>query len=832
MTDLFRDLRFGARMLAKSPVFTATAALLLAIGISANTLIFSVIDAWVLRPLPVSHPESLVRLIEVHPNNFITWDLPYNLCQSAPLGNASLAEMICQGEADVPFSDGTFTERIRVHLVSPNFFSSLGVHAHLGRVLTDDDERAAARNAVLSYAFWSRRFGRDASILGRSIVLRRHSFTVVGISSEGFNGLAVDTSPDIRVPAAADRFLVSPSPGMKPNARPLFAQIFGRLRNGASMERAGGEIESLLRAAYQDEMDRIFPPEKGAEPVRNVMVSRLRLESVGNGVSNLRGQFSPGLTVLMGGVALLLLMTCANVAGLLLARSTARAQEMGIRLALGASRGRIVRQLLTEGLLLGLLGGIGGIALSRAALPLLTLGLPPVRDRAAVLQPLAVHIDIDLRVLGFSLLITLATVVLFALSPALQSARSEFVSTLRSSRSTTRRLLPRNLIVTVQVAVCTVILIGAVLLVQTLERIRSMNPGFDHHHVVTFTVDPGLKGYSPENSRALSKTLLERAGQLPGVAAAGAASRGVMRGTGVKATLGPAGTRVQASDYLNSSLNSVTPGYFESMGMRMLAGRDFNWFDRSQTAPGKAIVNQAFASRFFPGRNPIGERYGAPGAGNIARSSSEIIGVVSDAKYRSLREPIPPTVYGPVVDGFGSVFILHVRTSQSPESMIAPVRQVLRSLDPELPFLEVRTLREEVEASLWQERLLAALSMIFGGIAVLVASLGLYGALDYAVKSRTREIGVRVAIGAEPARIIRLLGREVLLLVSGGAVLGLCAYAGVAVWIRRALYQVSTWDPIGIVSALAAVGVVAAIAVAPALYRAVRIDPASALRAE
>ena len=832
MTDLVRDLRFGARLLAKSPVFTVTAAVLLAIGISANTLIFSVIDAWMLRPLPVSHPESLVRLIEIHPNDFITWDLPYNLCESALPSNASLSEMICQGEADVPLSDGASTERIRAHLVSPNFFSSLGVHAHLGRVLNADDERAMARNAVLSHTFWSRRFARDTSILGRSIILRGHSFTVVGVSPEGFNGLSVDTSPDIRVPASTDRLLVTRLPEMKPNARPLWSQIFGRLRDGASIERAAGEIESLLRPAYQQEMDRIFPPGKDNVPIRDVMASRLRLEPVSNGVSNLRAQFSPGLTVLMSGVALLLLMTCANVAGLLLARSTVRAQEMGIRLALGASRGRIVRQLLTEGLILGLLGGIGGILLSHAALPLLTRGLPQVRDRAAVLHPLAVHIDIDLRALGFSLLITLSTVVLFALAPALQSARSELATTLRSSRSTARRWLPRNVIVTAQVALCTVILIGAVLLMQTLERMRSMNPGFDRDHVVTFTIDPGLKGYSPQNSRALSKTLLERARQLPGVVAAGLATRGVMRGTGIKATFGPAGARIQPSDFLNTSLNGITPGYFESMGMRMVAGRDFNWFDRTETSPGKAIVNQAFASRFFPGRNPIGERYGSPGAGSIARASSEIIGVVSDAKYRSLREPIPPTAYGPIIDGFDSGFVLHVRTSQRPETMIAPVRTLLRSLDPELPFIEVHTLREEVEASLWQERLLAGLSMIFGGIAVLVASLGLYSALDYAVKSRTREIGVRVAVGAEPARIIRLLGREVLLLVSCGAVLGLCAYAGAAVWIRSALYQVSTWDPLGIASVLVTIAVVAAVAVAPAIYRAVRIDPASALRAD
>lgn len=832
MTGLVRDLRFGVRMLARSPIFTATAALLLAIGISANTLIFSVIDAWMLRPLPVSHPETLVRLIEAHPNNFITWDLPYNLCETGPPSKVGISEMFCEGEADVSFSDGASTERIRVHLVSPNFFSSLGVNAHLGRVLTEDDERAGARNAVLSYAFWSGRFGRDASIVGRRIILRGHAFTVVGVSPERFNGLAVDTSPDVRVPASVDRLLITPIPGMKPNARPLFAQIFGRLRNGASIERVSGEIEALLRPAYQDEMDQIFPRERNNEPSINVMLSRLRLEPVGNGVSNLRAQFSEGLKVLMGGVTLLLLMTCANVAGLLLARSTMRAQEMAIRRALGASRSRIAGQLLTEGLLLALLGGVGGILLSRAALPLLVQGLPPVRDRAAVLHPLAVHIDLDLRVLGFSVLITLATVLLFALSPALQSTRPQLIDALRSSRFTTQRLLPRNVIVIAQIAVCTVILIGAVLLVQTLERMRSMNPGFDRDDVATFTIDPELKGYSPEKSRAFSKTLLERSRHLPGVVAAGLASRGVMRGTGVKATFGPAGTRIQASDYLNSSLNRITPGYFETMGMRIVAGRDFNWFDRSKTRPGKAIVNQTFASRFFPGRNPLGERYGSPGAGNVAGADTEIIGVVSDAKYRSLREAIPPTVYVPVVDGFDSVFILHVRTSQRPETVIAPVRNVLRSLDPELPFVEVRTLRDEVEASLWQERLLAALSMTFGAIAVLISSLGLYGALDYAVKSRTREIGVRVAVGAEPAAIIRLLGREALVLVSCGVVAGLCAYAGVALWIRSALYEVSTWDGFGIASVLVGVGVIAVGAVSPAIYRAVRIDPASALRAE
>lgn len=481
MSEFIRDLRFGFRLLAKSPVFVVTAALLLAIGISANTLIFSVVDALLLRPLPVSHPENLVRLVEVHPNDFVTWELPYGFCDAVAARDADLSEVICQGEVDVAFSDGNSTERVRVHLVSPNFFASLGAQAYLGRVLTPEDERSGAMNAVLSYGFWHNRLRGDTSVLGRSLNLSGHSFTIVGVSPETFNGLTADTSPAIRVPAAVDRALVTPYEGMKPGARPLFAQaigaqVFGRLRSGVPFERASAQADSLLRAAYQEELDKVFPPEPGA--AKSPINSRLQLESVATGVSTLRGQFSRGLEVLMAGVALLLLMTCANVAGLLLARSTARAQEMGIRLALGASPGRIVRQLLTEGLLLSLLGGTAGILLTLACQPLLLRGLPPIRDRAAVLQPLAVHIGIDLRVLAFAFAATFLTAVLFALSPALRCARADVLSALRAGRTATRRLLPRNLIVTGQVAICTVILIGAALLVATLERMRSDGCGF------------------------------------------------------------------------------------------------------------------------------------------------------------------------------------------------------------------------------------------------------------------------------------------------------------------------------------------------------------------
>jgi predicted permease len=743
MPELLRDLRFGARLLIKSPVFTVTAALLLAIGISANTLIFSVVDALLLRGLPVSHPEHLVRVVEVHPNEFVTWEVPYSFCEGVHAGDADFSDVICQGEADVAFSDGTSTERIRIHLVSPNFFSALGVHTYLGHELNVEDERTRAMNAVLSFDFWQRKLHSDASVVGRKIVLGGHPFTIVGVSPKEFNGLTVDTSPDLRVPAAVDRYLVKPG-DMNPTARPLFAQIFGRLRPSVPFERANREVDPRLHRANQEEVEKIFPPLKGSPPDNT---TRLRLEPMINGVSTLRAQFSRSLELLMAGVALLLLMACANVAGLLLARSTARGQEMAIRLSLGASSGRIIRQLLTEGLLLSLLGGAGGILLAVTSLPLLIRALPPIRDRGAVLQPLAVHVAIDLRVLAFAIGVTILTAVLFALSPALRCARAEVAGSLKNGRATTQKLRTGNLVVIVQVAICTLILMGAALLVETLERMRSMDPGFDRDHIVTFTIDPGLNGYTTQQTRDFSKTLLEKAGALPGVSSASIAVRAVMRGTGLKGTLGAAGTRISPSDFLNASMNEVTPGYFDTMGMHLHTGRTFNWFDRNKETPHRVIVNQTFARHFFPGKNPIGERFGFLGPGGVATAGNEIIGVVTDAKYRSLREVIPPTVYGPAVDGFDGAFSLHVRTRQSPETMIAPVRELLHSLDPQLPIIEVLTLREEVEASLWQERLLAVLSSIFGAIAALLASISLYGALDYAVKSRTREIGVRLAVG-------------------------------------------------------------------------------------
>ena len=809
-----RDVRFGLRLLARSPVFAATAILLLAIGISANTLIFSVVDALLLKPLPVPHPENLVRLVEMHPTRFVTWDLPYGLCElAAERGKNVFSEVLCQGQEDVAFSDAAGTERVRVHAVSPNFFSSLGARVLLGRFPGSDREQSA----VLSYEFWGRRFRSDPRVLGRGFSLAGKAFTIVGVTERDFNGLTVDTSPDLRIPVKS----IDAAPD---------GQIFGRLRSGVTVARASAQMDPLLHAAYDELEAQRYPEFKGN---LGKIESRLELEAIPRGVSTLRTQFSRGLEVMMAAAGLLLLMACGNVAGLLLARSAGREQEIGIRLALGASTGRIARQLLTESLVLALAGGMVGTMLSYAFQPVLMRALPPLRDRAAVVQPLAVHIGIDVRVLGFAFLVTVLTAVLFGLSPALRGARAELANTLRGGRTSTRRMLARNLAVVTQVAVCTLILIGAALLVETLERMRTMDAGFDRDHVVTFTIDPGLRNYKPQQAEELSQKLLEKARTIPSVAAASVARLGLMRGTGMKGTFGVEGTRIVKTDFLNSSMNAVTPGYFETMGMRVVAGRDFTWSDENKK-PGvaKVIVNQAFVRRFFAGKNPIGGRFGFSGSNGIAKADDEIIGVANDAKYRSLREPIPPTVYNPVVKGFDDGFILHLRTPQRPELLIEPVREALRSLDPEMPFIEIKTLREEVDDSLWQERLLAALTSVFAAIAALLAAIGLYGALDYAVKSRTREIGVRVALGAEPVRIAKLLLREALAMALSGLALGVCVYAAGASWMRQVLYGVRPWDAGALGAALLALGIIVVIGAGLPILRGTYIDPASALRSE
>ena len=520
MSQFLRDVRFGLRLLFRSPVFTITASLLLGVGIGANTLIFSMVDKLLLRPLPVKDAAHLVRLIEIHPTSFVTWDLPFTLFDELQKhkDNGSLINPICQGELDVAYEADGSSERLRANAVSRDYFTRLGITPQIGRVLTPEDDATGALVAVISHNFWQKRFAGSTSVIGTNIRLTGRTFTIVGVLPKGANGVTVDTTPDIRVPIAAGRLLVQKA-GWEDNPMFFRFQIFGWLRPGVSPERAEAELEPILRAAYADAMIKGIP-EYAKNPQSEVYWSRLRFERVEQGVSMLRSQFSRGLGLLMACVGLLLLMACANVAGLLLARSAVRKQEVSIRLVLGANPWRVVRQLLTESLVLGLMGGSFGVLLTSGCLPFLLRALPTIRDRAAVIQPLAVDVQVDPRVLCFALLASLLTALLFGVSPALQSMRDDLGTAARGSRTSTSRVTGRNVLVVAQVAVCVLLLVGAELLVETFDQMRSMNAGFDRDHVVTFTVDPGLRGYSSERSTTLATQLVDRTRVLPGVAAA------------------------------------------------------------------------------------------------------------------------------------------------------------------------------------------------------------------------------------------------------------------------------------------------------------------------
>lgn len=817
--------RHGFRILARSPVFAITSVLVLATGISANVLVFGVAHAFLLRKLPVDKPERLVAVNRVHSSGFKSWHFVSDVCETVATTSKTFSAVACQGQMDIALRVDGGAERVRVHLVPPHFFSMLGVRAEIGRTFHSTEEHPEGMPAVLSHQFWQRRFRGDRSVLGRMVALNGIPFVVIGVSAARFTGLDIDTSPDVRILSSASRQLTSPEA-----ASGIPNQIFARLRPGQSIEAAEAEAEPLIQAAYRAYFERQFPGE-GNSLVRNI---RFHLEPITHGISVLRTRFRSGLFALAAGVGFLLIMACANVAGLLFARTVTRASELSLRMALGASKWQIVHQLLAEGLPLAFLGGVLGILVTYAGLPLLINSIPPVRDRAGVLQPLAVVVGVNDQVLLFTAGVGLLSALLFGLAPALIGLRVELMPTLQSGRTTTGRFSLQKALVVAQVLTCTVLLLGAGLLTKTLDQLRSMDTGFDRDRVVTFTLDPSMLSYDVDRAYSLAQELIRQTQALPMVSTASIARLGLMRGTGMKVTLGPAGESIGQDDFLNCSTNMITRNYFATMGMRLIAGRDFSPSDEDATDPARVIVNQAFVKHFFPGEDPIGRRIGFRGKGGVAGADMQIVSVVTDSKYRSLREVIHPVVYSYVTkEDLQASFVLHVRTHQSqPDTVISPVRDILRLLDPELPFIEVNILEDEIETSLWQERLLAILSSAFGAIAAVLAAIGLFGALDYAVRTRTREIGVRVALGARAADIGRMLWLESLRLLSIGVTLGLFVHLALTRWIRQFLYEVHPFDATALAHALAIVVAVCIAATLPPNGRAMRIRTSEALRHE
>ncbi len=809
-------------MWARNPGFTGLIIALFTLGIGACTTMFSLFDALLLRPLPVSHSEQLVRMVVQLPRMPARSYFPFAYYQALRGRSTTVRAFGETGEyAHFRMTGPEPAEEITVHAPTPNFFEVLGVHARLGRVLMPDDE---ARNsgtppAVLSYDFWKRRFRGDAGVVrGQTLEINGHRFAIVGVMPREFNGLSIDTAPDVRIPLGAFALIASYK------IESAFFEVAGRLEPGVSRTQAQAECLSIWQATMRDyylNVDKLSP-----KVVPTLIKRGMKLESLERGTSLLRSSFGDFFALLMGAAALLLLIVGLNVAGLLLARSAARQQEMAVRLAIGGTPLRLVRQMVSESILFTASGAAGGLLIAMAATPLAVHLLPPLRDLSTAIVPISIDAGVNGRILLFLLVLSILTTLIFTVSPVLTTLRLSIDSVLRTVRSGSR-LRGRQLLIILQIALCTFLLVGASLLVRSLQQLKDTSSGFARDSVATFSCD--MEGY--EQASGALTGLMNRIREIPGVVSVATSSIGVMRGHGMFANIAREGHRVGQAEFMATAANRVSTDYFSTMGVRILAGRDFVPADApkpKQTAPVRAIVNETFARRFFPGIDPLGKRFGTAMEGGMATGAYEIIAVVSDAKYRSLREPIRP-MYFTLETDFDS-FVLYVRTRMQPEEVIGPVRKAAASVVPGLPFLEVNTLAREIEESTAPERITAILASLFGGVATLLAGIGAYGLLAYAVMQRRREIGIRMAVGAQRKDIAKLIVSQTLVMALSGIILGLTAALIAGPAIRSLLYGVSAADPRSFATAALFVLLIAAAATALPVFEATEIQPAETLR--
>jgi predicted permease len=801
------DLRYGMRTLMRTPASTGLIVALLGLGLGASATIFSLFDAVLLRPLPVPHPEQLVLMVQHLPKIPARSNFAYAYYQA--LRDHATTLQYVFGEADdvnhLRMSEPA-SEEISVNAVTPEFFKALGAKPYWGRTLTADDD-----GAVLSYQFWRGHFSDDPKALaGKTLLVNGHRLPVVGVMPRDFNGFSADTSPDIRVALKACPILLHCKP------ETIYMQLAGRLKPGVTRAAAEAECLAIWNATMRDYYVNV---ERRSPALMAAFVKRgMNLEPLARGTSVLRDRAGDVLKLLMAGITLLVFIIGLNVAGLLLARAAARQQEMAVKLAMGASPFRLARQMAVESLLLAVISSVVAVCVALLFTPIALRLIPPVRSLYTAVVPLSIDADMNGRVLLFLVLMTMLTALIFTISPALAITRISIDSVLRTVRSSSG-LRGRQLLIGTQIALCTFLLVCAGELARSFQNLASTPSGFAGDSVATFTCD--LSGY--KNAPAFVRKLKDRIMQLPGVVSVATASIGVMREHGQFADAVPAGQRVTRADFMATNVNQVSAEYFSTMGMRIVAGRDFTASD----TPKQAVVNEAFVRRYFANVNPLGQHIGTAAEGMIAEPENEIIGVVSDTKYRSLKDPIRPMFFTPQTDFESSSFVLNVRTSRPPEEMIAPVRQV-----SDLPFLEVNTLAREVAETTAPERTSALLASLLGVVAALIAGVGTYGLLAYSVRQRRREIGIRMAIGAQPADVVKLIARQTLGMTAGGIAAGLAAAVGGGPILRSLLFGMTGGDLASFAGAGVFVGVVAILAaVGPVIY-ATRIRPAVTLRCD
>jgi len=841
MTAILCSIRYALRAFRRNPVFTTVAVMSLALGIGANTAVFTLLDQLVLRLLPVEKPERLVMIWPTFPhfgNNSGERTASYPMYQDFQRKAEAFDFVFCRTETPSSITVDGSTERVNAELVSGNFFQALRIGPAVGRVFSpeaDDRIYKGHPSVVLSHQYWLSRFAGDPEVVGKKILVNHYPMEIVGVSAAGFAGLDPARSPDIRVPILMTP-LMTPGHDDLANRRSQWIQMFARLKPGYTVESARASLQPLFHQILQQEVRE--PALRGiSQHDREWFLKRTALvEPAATGYSGLRQQYSTALIVLMSMAGLILAIACANVASLLIARAMARQKEMAVRLAIGAGRKTLIGQLLVESVLLSLVGAALGLALSVAATRGL-LSMLPTSGATLMLRP-----EPDARILLFSIGVALATGLLFGVAPALQATKVDLLTSLKdlggavTGGSNPARF--RKALVTAQVSLSFLLLMGAGLFARTLANLKNTRTGFENaENLVSFQVDPAKNGYTVARTRNFYTDALREIRTIPGLKSAAYAMWPLLNGREWDLTVAVEGHTAEQGEDMQAYYNLVSPGYWKAMGIPLLQGRDFDERDRVDGGDDPqpwnvAIVNREFAEHFFGTQDPIGRRIGCchgPGTKPMIR----IVGVVENSLFGGPRAGVRRQVFLPYLESASPAAVtFYVRTTKPSAAIFAMLRRMVAKLDGSMPMYDLKTLENQLDETLSTERLIASLSVAFGVLATVLATLGLYGVMAFVVAQRTREIGLRVALGAPRSWVLWLVLREVLILLGTGLAVGVPLAYVLSRYVSAQLFGVTPGDVWTCGAAVAILALVAAFSALAPARRASAIDPMVALRYE
>ena len=843
----FRDFKYALRTLARTPGFTVIAILTLALGIGANTAIFTLLDQILLRLLPVKNPQELVLFTMRGHHYGSNWGgnaISHPMFRDFAAHNEVFSDMFARFPFNASVSFNGQAEHVQLEMVSGTYFSTLGLNPYLGRVFTPEDDKLpdAYPYVILNYDYWQSRFSADPNIVGKTLILNNQNMTIVGVLQPGFDGVELGRVPKLFVPLMMEKEIMVGNPtDMLKERRNRWVNAFGRLKPGVTREQAKASLQPFMHSMLEMEVKEKAFAHASPYDREQFLKCTIDLLPGSQGRSYTRQTLSTPLWVLMATTGLVLLIACANLANLLLVRGSARKKEIAIRLAMGATRPRIIAQLLIESLSLSTFGALAGLALAYWADKALMAAYLPSDSGG-----LKISTTPDLRILLFTLAVTVATGVFFGLVPALQTTKPNVATTLKDEAAAVvgggHGALRKSLVIA-QVTLSLLLLIGAGLFTKSLGNLRNLGPGFPAQNLVGFEIDPSYSGYSVARMKVFYPQLLDALSSISGVQSTGLASMRILEDDEWDSSMTVEGFTPPTPDaHPEPYMNEISPNYFATMGVPIVNGRDFRPSDTREVNhrpedpfgwnSAVVMINETFAKKYFAGRNPIGMHLGF-GSDPGTPTDMEVIGVVKDIKYTNLRDEIPPQAYLPyLADRYIGGMVIYVRTVADPTLLMSSIRAKVRDLDANIPISSMHTTEVQINNSLSSERMIASLSAVFGFLATLLAVIGLYGVMAYTVAQRTREVGIRMALGAAQGNVIWMVMREVLVLVAIGVVAGVPASLALTKLVQSQLFGLSPHDPATLTLATVALAFVACAAGYIPAWRASRLDPMKALRYE